>query len=206
MKSYPSIASSLGQSYRDIGYSIVFDKLDGSNLRVEWTKKTGWNKWGTRNRLFDHTDEIFAPAIKVFEARMLEPLTKICVDNRWERVIAFMEFYGENSFAGLHEPADEKHLTLFDVNIHKKGLIGPREFIKTFKTVDTPSVVCECNWTRGFVDRVRNGEVEGITFEGVVGKSGEGHKLQMAKAKTQAWVDKVKARYTPEEAEKIINS
>lgn len=206
MKSYPSIQSSLGMQYRDIGHAIVFDKLDGSNLRVEWTKKTGWNKWGTRNRLFDSTDEIFAPAIKVFEDGMLEKLTKICIDNRWERVIAFMEFWGENSFAGLHEPEDEKFLTLIDVNVHKKGIIGPREFIKTFKSVDIPNVVCECNWTRGFVDRVRGGEIEGITFEGVVGKSGEGHKLLMAKAKTQAWVDKVKSRYSPEDAEKIINS
>jgi len=28
MKSYPSIQSSLGMQYRDIGYAIVFDKLD----------------------------------------------------------------------------------------------------------------------------------------------------------------------------------
>lgn len=206
MKQYPSIPSSNGQSFSDIGYAIVFDKLDGSNLRVEWTKKSGWNKWGTRQRLFDHTDEVFAPAIQVFEKKLLEPMTKICVDNRWERVIAFMEYWGENSFAGLHDPNDEKFLTLFDVNVHKKGLVAPREFIKIFKNVDIPNIVCECNWTRGFVERVRGGEIDGITLEGVVGKSGSGHHLKMAKAKTQKWIDLVKSRYTAEEAEKILNS
>lgn len=39
------------------------------------------------------------------------------------------------------------------------------------------------------------GEMVIPTFEGVVGKAGEGHKLIMAKAKTQAWLDKVKALY-----------
>ena len=44
------------------------------------------------------------------------------------------------------------------------------------------------------VQRVREGELEGVTFEGVVGKAGEGHKLIMAKAKTQAWIDAVRSR------------
>jgi hypothetical protein len=47
--------------------------------------------------------------------------------------------------------------------------------------------------------------VEGISFEGVVGKSGERHKLIMRKAKTQAWVDAVLARYG-EEGKRIIES
>ena len=64
------------------------------------------------------------------------------------------------------------------------------------------------NWTRGFVERVWNGEIEGVTFEGVVGKTGHGktHDFVMAKAKTKAWVEKVKARYAPDEAERIVRS
>ena len=72
--------------------------------------------------------------------------------------------------------------------------------------MNIPNIIGEFDWTLDFIDQVRNGEIEGITFEGVVGKSGEGHKLLMAKAKTQAWVDKVRSKYSPDEAEKIINS
>lgn len=70
----------------------------------------------------------------------------------------------------------------------------PRHFRKAFEdVVPTAEFLGRLNWTRGFVDRVWNGEVEGITFEGVVGKSGNTtHKLVRAKAKTKAWVDRVK--------------
>lgn len=52
------------------------------------------------------------------------------------------------------------------------------------------------------------GEIEGVIFEGVVGKAGHGktHDLVRAKAKTKAWIDKVKARYAPDEAERIVRS
>ena len=47
MKSYPSIPKF---SFGDIKLH-TFDKLDGSNLRFEWTKKKGWYKFGTRSWL-----------------------------------------------------------------------------------------------------------------------------------------------------------
>ena len=53
--------------------------------------------------------------------------------------------------------------------------------------------------------RVRDGDVD-CAFEGVVGKAGDGHKIVRAKAKTQAWVDKVKEVYGEIAAEKILNS
>lgn len=54
---------------------------------------------------------------------------------------------------------------------------------------------------------VRNSDIEGITFEGVVGKNkGKGNTLLMSKAKTQAWIDKVKSLYHYEEAERLIKS
>lgn len=58
MKQYPSINSSNGQSFKEF-VADVFDKLDGSNLRFEWSKKQGWYKFGTRHRLFDNTDPVF---------------------------------------------------------------------------------------------------------------------------------------------------
>jgi hypothetical protein len=52
---------------------------------------------------------------------------------------------------------------------------------------------------------IRTNPTSEITFEGAVGKMMDGRKLIMAKAKTQAWIDKVKARYGAE-AEKILQS
>lgn len=201
MKTYPSIEKLNHESI----VMYTFDKADGSNLRFEWTKKTGWCKFGTRTRLFDKNDPDFASAIPLFFATWAEPLTKIATDNRWEKITAFAEFYGEHSFAGKHfdEP---KKLTLFDVDIYKKGILGPKEFLKQFDHLPIATYLGTFNWTNGFIDRVRKGEIEGITFEGVVGKAGEGHKLVMRKAKTQAWIDKIHAQYSEEEARRLIES
>jgi hypothetical protein len=207
VKDYPSIERSAGQDFREFD-AYVFDKPDGSNLRWEWARKSGWYKQGTRSRLFDSTDEMFGGAIEVFRARLADPLEKIFRDERWERAIAFTEFWGPRSFAGLHEPGDAMRLTLFDVNPYKKGILGPALFLRTFgkSDLDVPAFLGVHRWTRGFVERVRRGELEGVTEEGVVGKAGEGHKLVMAKAKTQAWVDKVIARYGAERGQKIVDS
>ena len=45
MKTYPSIARSSGQSFREFD-AHVFEKIDGSNLRFEWSEKRGWHKSG----------------------------------------------------------------------------------------------------------------------------------------------------------------
>jgi hypothetical protein len=206
MKPYPSIARSTGQKFQEFD-AYVFDKLDGSNLRFEWTRKAGWNKFGTRTRLFDHTDPDFGVAIPVFLSGWQDPLTKIARDRRWNHLIVFMEFWGDKSFAGKHDPADGKRLTLFDACPDKKGLLGPREFLECFDTLPIPKFFGTFRWTRGFVERVRQGaELAGMTFEVVVGKAGSGHKLIMAKAKTQAWIDKVVAQYGEVEGKKLVES
>jgi hypothetical protein len=205
MKSYPSIPRSTGQDFVEFD-AYVFDKLDGSNLRWEWARKSGWYKHGTRTRLFDETDLVFGKAPSIFRETLANDLEKIARDQRWERMIVFTEFWGPGSFAGLHEDTGEKYLTLIDVNPYKKGILGPRDFIKLFGHLRTPNFLGKQRWTRGYVETVRRGEVEGITEEGVVGKGGEGHKLIMAKAKTQVWIDKVIAKYGAEEGRKIIDS
>lgn len=204
MKPYPSISRSTGQDFQEFE-AYVFDKLDGSNLRVEWSRKQGWFKFGTRNRLFDETDEVFAEAIPIFHSTLAEGLTKVVRDERWDRVTVFMEFWGKQSFAGQHVPGDQKFLTLFDVNPYKQGILGPKQFIDLFEHLPIPKLLGRLKWTRGFVERVRLGQVEGITEEGVVGKGGFRHELVMAKAKTQVWIDKVLAHYGLEAGQKIIS-
>jgi hypothetical protein len=206
MKDYPSILSSIGQNHQEFD-AYVFDKIDGSNLRFEWGgKKSGWYKYGTRSHLFNASDPTFGGAIQIFEDTLAEPLAKLAVDQRWERLIVFAEFWGDSSFAGRHVDDEPKRLTLIDVAPYKKGILGPRDFLKFCDGMSIPNFLGTRRWTRNFVAQVRAGEIEGITFEGVVGKGGEGHHLVMRKAKTQAWVEKVLALYGEIEGTKIINS
>lgn len=205
MKSYPSIPGSHGQDFQEFD-AYVFDKYDGSNLRAEYRKKRGFYKFGTRNRLFDQTDPVFGVAVELFKSTWEDRIGAIAAQQNWDSVIVFCEFLGPTSFAGSHDPAEAKTLTLFDVVPTKKGLLGPKQFLKLFGDLeDTAKLIGQEHWTRGFVQRVRNGEYP-CTFEGVVGKAGEGHDQTRAKAKTQAWIDKVLARYSADDAKKIIDS
>ena len=200
---YPSIAHATGQSFRAFD-AYVFDKIDGSNLRAEWSRKRGWYKSGTRERLVDATDKDFGEAPALFAATLSYRLDKIARKARWNHLVVFVEFCGKESFAGQHVPGDPKTLTVFDAIPEKGDLLGPREFLDRFEGVQIPGFLGRYNWTRGFVERVRLGEIGPITFEGVVGKAMIDRELVMAKAKTQKWIDKVRAKYAPAEAEKII--
>jgi hypothetical protein len=217
VKEYPAIPQSIGTAFRELPYAYVFDKIDGSNLRFEWSKKKGWHKFGTRSRRFDQSDWQFGRAIPIFQKILAEPLAKIFAAQRWDQCVVFAEHWGPSSFAGIHhepitnkplDPDEAMRLDLIDIAPYKQGILGPAEFVRLCGDLPSAKLLGRFNWTRGFVDRVWNGDLEGVTLEGVVGKTGHGktHDLVMAKAKTKAWIDKVKARYAPEEAERIARS
>lgn len=213
MKTYPSIPSSWRTSFQEFD-AHVFDKLDGSNLRFQWNRKLSkkglehaWHKQGTRKRLFDETDPIFGPAIALFHDTLAGPIHDISKRQRWESVTVFAEFWGEKSFAGWHDPQDPKRLTVFDVYPYKVGQMDPKEFLKLFGDLDIPRYLGKHKWTRGFVQDVRDGKIEGITREGVIGKSKKSRAgIIMSKAKTQEWIDLVRASKGVAEAERILNS
>ena len=192
MKDYPSISSAIGQNFREIPRAQVFDKIDGSSMRSEWNRKQGWYKHGKRSGLTDDSNPHLVSAPTLFMETMSETLAKIARDNRYEAVVVFYEFWGKLSIAGLHTEGDPKFLTIFDAAPYKKGILGPTEFRKLFEDeVPTARYLGTVHWTRGYVDLVRKGEVEGITLEGVVAKAGEKHDIVRAKAKTQRWIDRV---------------
>lgn len=189
MKAYPSIRG----SRKHIGQPCVaFYKYDGSNLRFEWSKKRGWHKYGTRRRLFDEADTMYGPAITTFKETLAEDIEKVaCDEYKNENVIAFTEFFGSKSFAGQHDLTETKKLALFDINIHKKGLISPMEFVKNFCHLEhAAKVIYEGNLNQTFVDDVRNGKYD--LNEGVVAKGGTGHKMWMCKIKTHAYLERLK--------------
>lgn len=210
MKDYPSIDRS---SAAPIGQSCyAFHKYDGSNLRFEWSKKKGWHLQGTRHRLFDKNDPDFGCAIELFEKKYGEALAKAVVDfkdfKKPDGFVAFAEFLGPHSFAGWHavndlksigiklENNDPKDVVLFDVNINKRGLVGPRNFIKAFAHLHIPEVLYQGFVTEEFIQDVRQGNYNG-EGEGVVCKGGDGfnHSLWMAKIKTLSYLQSLKDRF-----------
>lgn len=197
MKEYPSIIS-----YKEAPKSvpcIAFDKLDGSNLRFEWQKKQGWFKFGTRHRLFNETDEVFGPAISIFHQKYGQKLYDVIrKEYGWvEKIVAFCEFFGPSSFAGWHDIDERKDLVLFDIFIHKKGLIPPRQFIKIFKDFETPKIIYDGNINSDLINGVKEGSYP-VTFEGVVCKgtlkTKKSEELWMCKIKTNAWLARLKEK------------
>jgi hypothetical protein len=197
MKQYPSISRDpiKGSPYH------VFDKLDGSNIRAEWHPKKGFWKFGSRTQLVDvQSGPLGALSIPLIQAQG-EAIGAVLKGLRAQEATCFFEFFGPSSFAGVHaweEPGFKA--VLFDVTIFKKGFMSPQEFLKAFgDEVETPALLHKGNVTEDLIKMVREGNLEGMSFEGVVCKGAplkNGYPPHMFKVKSQAWIDKVKSLYT----------
>lgn len=200
MKSYPSISDKINYKI-DV---IAFDKYDGSNIRAEWSQKRGFYKFGSRKRLLDEADTHLGNAITIFNKQWAEILPEIFYQQGWlgkeMRVTCFFEYYGPNSFAGWHSDKPEDfNLSLIDVNLHKKGILEPKEFIKIFGDLEIPPVLYRGKANKTFIDRVRNSALDGMTEEGVVCKAPNPSRKRtskpvMFKIKSQAWYNKLFAK------------
>jgi len=188
MKSYPSIST---KPVFDVRVHC-FEKIDGSQIRVEWSRKQSFYKFGSRKRLVDENN-LLGASKNILEASFAEPLERILVDNKWERAICFFEFAGPQSFAGSHVVGDDLQLTLFDVAPYKRGIMFPDEFVKVFGGLNIPDILHVGKIDEEFVEEIRaNTELA----EGIVCKGKGKHKGEplMFKIKTRAWIDKVKAK------------
>ncbi len=180
----------------------AFDKLDGSNFRVEWGRKQkGFWKFGSRTQMISEIDKPFGEGIGIVKAKYEKALDDLFRKERWEKVTCFFEFWGKNSFAGLHE--DEPHdVTLFDIKVYKKGFLLPREYLKLTKDLDIAKLLYHGNANQPFVESVENGQLSEMTFEGVVCKGTE-YKTPgmpwMFKVKNRAWVDQLKNKCNGDE-------
>lgn len=197
MKTYPEIPREIRKGIS----CYVFDKIDGSQIRAEWSRKQGFYKFGTRKRLLGEDDPILGEARNLFMLKYEDALAAIFRTQRWDRAIAFCEFYGENSFAGVHEE-EEHNVTLFDVAYQKKGLMNPRDFLKLFGHLDIAKLLHRGNVNMEFIATVENGTLPFMTFEGVVCKSTEfvspGRPL-MFKVKSHGWIAKLREVYKGDE-------
>ena len=194
MKSYPKLTY---YDESDIGrYCYAFDKLDGSNIRVEWDRKRGWYKFGTRNTMIADTTHTFYETIDIFMNKYSDDIEKVFRDKKDYRnsqsFVVFLEYYGENSFAGFHHDDDKKDCVLFDISQYKKGIISPGEFIKNFGHLDIPDIIHQGLLTEEFIEDVKSNKF-GLD-EGVMVKGSEDKKLWIKKIKTREWISSVKQK------------
>jgi len=182
---------------------IAFSKYDGNNIRIEWSRKRGWYKYGTRKRLLDETDEELGCAIPIFQDTLADDIEAVIRKDKLfigrQQVIVFCELWGPSSFCGIHKENEALKLTPIDVAIHKKGIMLPRLFVNTFGHLDIAKVVYEGNFNRQFIEDVRDGKypvTEGVVAKGVIQgkKANPQHGLWMAKVKTRHWLDELKQR------------
>lgn len=190
MQQYPTID---GSAKAPLGSPcLAFYKYDGSNLRWEWAPKRGWYKYGTRHELFNETNEVFGPAIPIFQDTMGAEIVRRCKDleRGVQRIIVFTEFFGPNSFAGLHEPGDVKELRLLDVYLYKRGRMAPRKFLKAFGDLPyAAQLIYDGNCNTQFIEDVRKGVYP--VGEGVIAKGDD----WMIKIKTDAYFKKLNEVY-----------
>jgi hypothetical protein len=198
MKQYPEI-----EYYGDYwGLPVIaFEKLDGSNMRFEYSHKRGFYKFGTRNIMIDRNSTPFGFAIDLFLNKYALPLTEIFKSKTYRNSLAFVcfaELYGEKSEFGKHEfNNDIFDIILFDVSEYKKGLILPRQFINNFKDVNIPRIVYEGNLNKEFVRQIKNNEFglkEGVVCKGLI-PNRKTDNLYYCKIKTNEWFDRLRAKY-----------
>lgn len=194
MKAYPKIEYFNKGFFGDTVWA--FDKLDGSNLRMEWNRKRGWYKFGTRNVMINENDPNFGESIPIFMEKYSSDLERVFKKeySNIESVVVFCEFIGDNSFAGKHLPEDKKDVVLFDVNLYKKGFITPKDFVDNFGHLHIPKVVYKGEYNETLIRDVRKniwGLKEGVICKGVRKTKGD-ELVWMTKIKTIEWLDKVK--------------
>lgn len=206
MKEYPHIM----YAYQGIfGENIyAFDKLDGSNIRVEWNRKNakksnftgGFVKFGTRTQLISKTDQHFGDSVDIFYEKYSDDLNEIFFNEKYFRnintVTLFLEYFGPNSFAGFHDLTEKKDLVLFDVNPYKKGMLPPKLFLEYFGHLHIPDVVHVGNYNKEFIKSIYENEElkEGVVCKGVRKTKGN-DVVWMAKVKTKKWLDRLKNKY-----------
>lgn len=189
---------------------IAFDKLDGSNLRFEFSNKRGFYKAGTRNMMIDNTHDQFGFAVDLFKEKYEESLTRIFKSKDYRNTLSFVcfaELIGTKSSYGQHEFGNDKFdITLFDISQYKRGLIPPRQFVKDFHSVGIPRIVYEGNLNQDLVRRVKENEfglTEGVIGKGVLQNRKGNDTLYYCKIKTDQWFEGLRAKYPERYSEEI---
>lgn len=205
MKQYPEIPGPAGGHHKPC---YAFYKYDGSNIRAEWSPKRGWYKFGTRHTMIDANDPVFGTSIPLFLQKYGETLPEVFKKDKLFRgvqnVIVFFEWFGADSVGGSHKPDDPHDVVLFDVNPHKKGFLGPKQFLDSFGHLPVAELVWQGNYGPWLVEAVRKEQIpieskmiihapwpEGVVCKGIDG----GHDRWACKIKTERYKELLKILY-----------
>ena len=214
MIEYPTIINS---SKAPRANCVAFVKYDGSNFRAKYTQKQGFNLFGSRRELIDESHKFLGQAVTIFKEKYAKSLTdffKRDKETRNEReIIVFGEFFGPKSYAGIHQPDDEKNVVIFDVMVGHKNrkFYKPLDFIDTFQNlVEIPPVMYMGNLTDQFIADVRSGKYtpefhrltdnkfalfEGVICKGTLNTGAFCGNMWQCKIKTQEYFDSLKNRF-----------
>ena len=187
---------------------VAFEKYDGTNTHWRWERNFGWHAFGTRRdefnlsqdgiQQFATTHARLRECVEVFTHTLADGLARVFRENSaytgFTEIVAFAEFFGPRSFAGLHKEEDPKELRLFDIYAAGFGIIGPKQFAADYGHLYSARVVYEGRLTGRFAEAVREGSY-GIN-EGVVCKGGAGgDDVWMAKIKTYDYMARLKEAF-----------
>lgn len=200
---YPKMPGPAGAK---IERCVAFEKLDGTNLFWEWHRAFGFTDFGTRSATYP----LHLSGVAQFRANhpgleaapdLFDPLGEalaavLLAQPGWEHAVAYTEFVGPNSFAGMHKAGDAKSLVLFDLFLPGGGFVDPWRFVELFAGLPTPEVIYRGRFTGKFTEDVRAGKYP--VAEGVVVKGGTGASVWMAKVKTTAYLQRLKAAFGSE--------
>jgi len=202
MKKYPSIKFmnqiTRGEGIPDGDEWYVFDKIDGSNIRAEWSKKKGFYKFGRRHALLDSSNPVLQESPDILKNGMDAKLSAEFKKRGYQRVLCFFEFAGDKSFSGSHA-AEPHRLTLIDIDVYRVGLLSPKDFVALVTAADLTegtdyaTVLYSGKVTQQIIDDVMNSNLPGMTFEGAVFKiQDRKHNRRVFKVKTSLWLDKLR--------------
>lgn len=203
---YPKIPDTTGCQLKKC---VVFEKLDGTNIHMTISQGR-WKTFGTRRDSFSSEPVIGEPAfvkahpelkgILSCDVDFLIGLDEFINDSdkyKVADVILFFEYCGPKSFAGSHQQDDYKRLYLIDVQLNGK-ILPPEEFLEDFgpprnSEACMPKVIYKGKYFGQLVEDIRNGKYkvnEGAVIKGVV--NGQTY---MAKVKTNAYMERLKAQF-----------
>ena len=148
MKEYPSIDRTI--QYGTQAYA--FNKIDGSNIRTEWSMKAGIYKFGSRHQLLGEDNPFLGEAIELVKNNFEDDFNRIFRKQRYDRAMAFFEFHGDSSFAGYHQPDESHRVTLIDVKPYKSGILNPDEYLDLFGHLDHAELLYRGKISKEFVE------------------------------------------------------
>lgn len=201
----------------------AFNKYDGQNFVVKYNARSKeFDSFGSRTQLVDETSEQFGNAVKIFKETMQEELLRLIKKNTGKHKLFegiteiefYFEYWGENSFCGMHQENDKMQLILIDIWLKKKGYVEPVDFIDFTNDSKIPSaeVIYIGKLNNEFIQSIKTNDwtKEDCKFpsvkEGVVCKRShqkKGQRLPKVKIKTEWWLNKVKERY-PKNWEELV--